>query len=172
MKVEQARILTRLIGPIPLEQLLESQSELVQVASSDDPQGLTAWVRHVIATWSEAQHEHDDRTAQAKRYLQTRDNGDGTTRGSFLLPTEDMEAFRTVIEPLARATGFDDQRSAGQRRADALVEVMEVAARTADLPESGGLPTQVHYVVPAGWGAQQAFTAVRSARRREPAARA
>jgi hypothetical protein len=107
----------------------------------------------MIATWCEPQHEHDQRTAESKRYLQTRDQGDGTTRGSFVLPTESLESYFTVLETLARATGLDDQRSAGERRADALVEVFDLAARFGELPESSGLRTQVHYVVPAGWAA-------------------
>ena len=154
VKAEQARILTRLLGPIPLEQLLQSQPELIQIAGAFDPHGVAAWVRDVIATWCEPQLEHDDRTAQTRRYLQTRDNGDGTTRGSFLLPTPDMEAFHTVLEPLARATGLNDPRTAGQRRADALLDALGLAARAGELPDAGGLPTQVHYVVPAGWAAQ------------------
>jgi hypothetical protein len=155
VKAEQARILTRLLGRIGLERLLESQDELIEVASRFDPQGLAAWVRHLIATWCEPQLEHDARTAENKRYLQTRDQGDGTTRGSFVLPTESMESFHTVLEPLARATGQDDPRSAGQRRADALLEVFDLAAKHGDLPETGGLPTHLHYVMPAGWAAQQ-----------------
>jgi hypothetical protein len=153
VKAEQARILTRLLGPIPREQLLAWQDELVQVAASYDPQGLAMWVRHSIGTWCEAQLDHDDQAAHSKRYLQTRDNGDGTTRGSFLLPTSDMEAFHTVLEPLARPVALAGQRTAVQRRADALLDALALAARAADLPDSGGLPTQVHYVVPAGWAA-------------------
>jgi hypothetical protein len=153
---EQARVLTRLVGLIPTEQLLASQEALVEVAAGRDPQALAVWVRHLIATWCEPQHEHDQRTAENKRYLQTRDQGDGTTRGSFVLPTESLESFFTVLEPLARSTGLEDTRSAGQRRADALVEVFDVAAKHADLPDAGGVPAQVHYLLPAGWAAGEA----------------
>jgi hypothetical protein len=156
VKAEQARILTRFLGCVDLEHLQRSQTAMVEVARRCGPQELAVWVRHMIATWCEPQHEHDVRAAQAKRYLQTREQGDGTTRGSFLLPTESMEAFFTVLEPLARANVLDDARSAGQRRADALVEVFDQAARWGELPESGGVRTQVHYVVPAGWAAGEA----------------
>jgi hypothetical protein len=40
-----------------------------------------------------------------------------------------------------------DERSAGQRRADALVEVCRLVLRTGELPESGGEPPQVSVVV-------------------------
>jgi hypothetical protein len=150
---EHARILTRFLGCVDLEQLQDAQPQLIEVASRVGPEELARWVRDMIATWCEPQHEHDDRAAQSKRYLQTRDQGDGTTRGSFVLPTESLESFFTVLEPLARPTGLDDPRSAGQRRADALVEVFDAFAGFAELPESGGVRTQVHYIVPAGWAA-------------------
>ena len=150
---EQARVLTRLVGKVSSEQLVVSQEAMIEVATRFDPEQLAAWVRHLIATWCEPQHEHDDRTAQHKRFLQTRRNGDGTSRGSFVLPDEDMEGVLTVLEPLARVTGLDDTRSAGQRRADALVEVFDLALRHGDLPAAGGARPQLSYVVPAGWAA-------------------
>jgi hypothetical protein len=153
---EQARILTRLVGRIAAADLLDTQSALIEVAAGRDPQALAAWVQHLIATWSEPAHEHDARSARNKRYLQSRRNGDGTVRGTFVLADEDAESFFTVIEPLARRTGLSDERSAGQRRADALVEVFDLAARHADLPDAGGHRPQVSYVVPAGWAAGEA----------------
>ena len=77
-----------------------------------------------IATWCEPQHEPTPASQENRRYLQTRREGDGTLSGSFLLTAEDSETFLTVLEPLARPTGLADQRDAGQRRADALVEVV------------------------------------------------
>ena len=66
-----------------------------------DPESLASWVRHQIATHCEPQLESDQRSAQSKRYWQTRNQHDGTIRGSFLLPSEDYEAIATVLEPLA-----------------------------------------------------------------------
>jgi hypothetical protein len=86
-----AAVLTRLIGPIDMEQLLACQPALIEVAAGRDPQALGLWVRELIATHCEPQLDHDERTAQDKRYLQTRNNHDGTlitstSGGSFLLP--------------------------------------------------------------------------------------
>ena len=41
--------------------------------------------------------------------------------------------------------------SAGQRRAQALVEVFTAATRWLELPHAGGRPVHVSYVVPSGW---------------------
>ncbi len=73
-------------------------------------------MREPIATHCEPALEDQQRTAQSKRYLQTRDEHDGTIRGSFLLPSEDWESVATVLEPLARRNDLSDTRSAGQRR--------------------------------------------------------
>ena len=151
-----AAVLTRLIGKIEREQLLASQSSLIEVAAGRDPQALGLWVRELIATHCEPQLDHDERTAQDKRYLQTRNNHDGTIRGSFLLPVGDAESLLTALEPLARSTGLSDNRSAGQRRADALTEICEQVLRHGTLPDAGGLRPQLAYVVPAGWAAAQA----------------
>jgi hypothetical protein len=72
-----------------------------------------------------------------------------TSGGSFLLPTADAESLLTALEPLARSTGLSDDRSAGQRRADALVEISEQVLRHGQLPDAGGLRPQLAYIVPA-----------------------
>ena len=151
----QAAVLTRLVGPIEATELLASQDALIEVAAGRDPQALAGWVRELIATHCEPQLEHDERTAQAKRFLQTRDNHDGTVRGTFVLAAGDAETVLTVLEPLARSTGLTDGRSAGQRRADALIEVCEQVLRHGQLPDAGGLRPQLSYVLPASWAAGQ-----------------
>ena len=60
------------------------------------------------------------------------------------------------MEPLARRNGLADNRTAGQRRADALVELAEQVLRHGELPEAGGLRPQLDYVLPADWAAKQA----------------
>ncbi len=152
----QAAVLTRLIGKIDLEALLEAQDGLILLAAQRDPQALAAWVREQIATHCEPVLEDQQRTAQSKRYLQTRQEPDGTVRGSFLLASEDWESVATVLEPLARRDGLADTRTAGQRRADALVEACGQVLRFGQLPDAGGLRPQISYVLPAGWAAQEA----------------
>ena len=153
---EQAAVLTRLVGPIGPEELLAAQDGLVEVATGRDPHALAVWVRDLIATHCEPVLEADQRTAQNKRYLQTRNQHDGTIRGSFLIASEDFESVATVLEPLARSTGLTDGRSAGQRRADALVEICEQVLRHGALPDTAGLRPQLAYVLPAGWAAGEA----------------
>jgi hypothetical protein len=148
---EQAAVLARLSGRISQPGLVESQQHLIEVAAPHHTDSIGRLVAHLIATHCEPALEADQARAQDKRYLQLRDEHDGTVRGRFLLTSEDAEALRAVLEPLARRSGNEDTRSAGQRRADALVEVFAGAAAWMDLPQAGGQRAQVSYVVTADW---------------------
>ena len=152
---EQAAVLTRFVGTIDRDALLESQPQLIAVAAGMDPAQLGRWVSHEIATHCEPALEAEASRARDTRYLQHRRDADGMLRGRFIIPAEDSEAVLTALEPLARRAGLDDSRSAGQRRADALVEVCEQALRHGDLPDAGGHRPQLSYVLPADWAAAQ-----------------
>ena len=73
--------------------------------------------------------------------------------GRFRLTAADSETILTLLEPLGRSTGLSDSRDAGQRRADALVEIFGLSLSLADLPDAGGFRPQLSYVIPAGWAA-------------------
>jgi hypothetical protein len=112
-------------------------------------------VRDLIATHVEPVLDDEADDAAGRRFLQTSRDG-GLLRGRFALPVEDGEALLTVLEPLARRDGLGDNRTAGQRRADALVEMSEQVLRHGELPDHGGLRPQLSYVLPADWAARQA----------------
>ena len=148
---EQAAVLCRLHGRIPLDALLDSQEQLVQVARELDPEVLARFVRHLIATHCEPELDREQARAHERRYLQVSHEPNGTVRGRFVLAAEDAEVVLTVLEPLARSQGLGDKRSAGQRRSDALVEVFAGAARWMDLPQAGGQRPQLSYVITQAW---------------------
>ncbi|HTL23508.1 MAG TPA: DUF222 domain-containing protein [Mycobacteriales bacterium] len=148
---EQAAVLCRLHGRIPLDALLDSQEQLVQVARELNPEALARFVRHLIATHCEPELDKEQARAHERRYLQLSHEPDGTVRGRFVLAAEDAEVVLTVLEPLARPQGLADKRSAGQRRADALVEVFAGAARWMELPQAGGQRPQLSYVLSEQW---------------------
>lgn len=147
----QAAVLGRLDGAIPEQALRDSQQQLVLVAQPLSTDALHRFVTHLIATHCEPALEAEQGAAHARRYLQVRKEADGSVRGTFVLASEDAEVVLTVLEPLARRQGMEDTRSAGQRRADALVEVFGGAAAWMDLPHAGGHRPQVSYVITAPW---------------------
>jgi hypothetical protein len=113
------------------------------------------WVAHQIATHCEPVFEAEQARSHDKRYLMHRREADGSVQGRFRLSREDSETLLTALEPLARRNVTGDDRTAGQRRADALVELAEQVLRHGVLPDAGGLRPQLSYVLPADWAAAQ-----------------
>jgi hypothetical protein len=146
--VEHGRVLSRLVGAVEPQALLESQSQLIEVACRTDPDQLASYVRHLLATWCEPQLEEDEAAADDRRFLQVRNTHRGSWRGSFELPDAAMEIMLPVLESLARRDGNQDERSAGQRRADAMTDVFALALRYGDLPEAGGSRPRLTYIAP------------------------
>jgi hypothetical protein len=145
---EHGRVLTRLVGAIEPQALLASQQPLLEVARRTDPEQLAQFVRHQIATWCPPRLEDEEQAAEDRRFFAYRNTHRGSWRGSFELPDAAMEQVLTVLEPLARRDGNDDKRSAGQRRADAFGDVFGLALRHGDLPDAGGSPPRLTYVLP------------------------
>ena len=154
--VAHGKVLTRLIGRIDAQALLDSQPQLTEVARRTDPEQLAQFVRHQIATWCEPELESDELAAEQRRFLQLRNTHRGSWRGTFELPDAAMETVLIVLEALARRDNLGDDRPAGMRRADALSNVFGLAARHGDLPDAGGSRPRVTYVVPAWWTADLA----------------
>ena len=151
----QAGVLTRLVGAIEQAALVESQPDLVAVAAAMDPHQLGQWVAHQIATHCEPVLEDSQARAHERRSLLHRREADGSLHGRFRLSREDSETLLTALEPLARRNVTGDDRTAAQRRADALVELAEQVLRHGTLPDAGGARPQLSYVLPADWAAAQ-----------------
>ena len=151
--MDHGRVLARLVGTIEPSALLSSQPALIEVARRTDPEQLAHYVRHLIATWCEPQLTADEAAAEDRRFLQVVNTHRGSWRGRFELPDAAMEIVLTALEPLARRDGLEDARSAGQRRADALLDVLGSALRHGDLPAAGGSRPVLTDVVPAAWAA-------------------
>jgi hypothetical protein len=155
LSLEQAGAFVPLVGKLDEVELHDSQPLLIEGARGRTVDSIAQWVRHLIAINSERDLELEQATAADKRFLKHRTDADGMVRGSFALAAEDAESYLTVLEPLARKAGDQDERTVGQRRADAFVEVFAGAARWADLPHAGGQRAHVSYVISAEWAAAQ-----------------
>jgi hypothetical protein len=145
---EHGRVLTRLVGQIEPQALLDSQTSLLEVARRTDPEALGQFVRHLLATWCAPALEGQEEAAEQRRYFQLRNTHRGSWRGSFEVTDAVAEQILTVLEPLARRDGDADRRSAGQRRADALRDVFGLALSHGDLPDAGGERPRLTYVLP------------------------
>ena len=96
--------------------------------------------------------ERQEQQARRRRELFFTPDGHGTVHLRGRLTDEAAAIVRAALDPLAaplpRTVAGTDQRTTGQRRADALVELCRRGLRSGDVPESGGEPTQVVVTIP------------------------
>jgi hypothetical protein len=145
------RSLARLPRDIGPEIRDRAAAALVGFCADHDPAQLGVIgerILHVVAPEEadEAERralERAEATATEKRFFTLSPHPDGVgVRLAGRLTAAGAAAVRAAIEPLLTPTPGDD-RSAGQRRADALVEVCQLALRTENLPDHGGSRPQI-----------------------------
>jgi hypothetical protein len=76
--------------------------------------------------------------AETRRHLTLSDQPDGQVRLTGNLDSETAALLRAAIDPLCAPVGAHDDRTPGQRRADALGDICRLALRTSHLPDNGG----------------------------------
>jgi hypothetical protein len=154
---DQAEAIVRTLDELPpdfsTDQVHAGEATLIGFAQQFDPQGLarcaTALINTIapeIAELKDAQRlEKQERQAQRTKFLRFGADGHGSMHFSGKAPIADGEAFRNLIEALAKAdhTGADlaaggDMRTADQRRLDALMEVIRAYTTSGDGPANGG----------------------------------
>ncbi|HSV66134.1 MAG TPA: DUF222 domain-containing protein, partial [Mycobacteriales bacterium] len=88
--------------------------------------------------------EREAAEAHTRRDLRISPAGPGLKRICGLLDTEGAETLRVALDPLAAPrpadpdTGVRDERTHGQRMADALVDLADRSLRMGELPDNGG----------------------------------
>ena len=148
IRPEHAEHAARLVGRIEPDLLADNAPHLQVIAERFDPLGFANYVRHYLATYGPDQLDDDERRAEDKRYVRITNNHDGTHRLSMCATDAAIETILSTVEPLARRDGDTDTRTAGQRRADAVVDVFTAMLRHGDLPDAGGQRPTVTFVVP------------------------
>ncbi|MET8229587.1 DUF222 domain-containing protein [Micromonospora sp. NPDC005298] len=81
--------------------------------------------------------------AEARRHVTLSEPRDGQVRLSGNLDSETASLLREAMDPLCAPAGEHDDRSPGQRRADALGDICRLALRTGTLPDNGGDQPQI-----------------------------
>jgi hypothetical protein len=137
VNLDQADVVTRAVAAIPGEVGVEvrerAAAELVRLCAELDPEQLRMVGERILSLVAPEIAEELERTALERaearalreRYFTLTPDGVGV-RLSGRLTLEGAAAVRAAIDPLCAPTSHDD-RSAAQRRADALVEVCRSA---------------------------------------------
>lgn len=148
--VEQGRVVVETIAALPVEAGPEVADKATQLlvtwADRFDPTILSRLGERVLthvapelADQAELKAlERATERAEARRHVTLSEQQNGQVRLSGNLDTETASLLREAIDPLCAPAGEHDDRSPGQRRADALGEICRLALRTGQLPDNGG----------------------------------
>jgi len=164
VNTEQAQAIAASVTALPSEagpEVVEKAATvLVGYAAEHDPVALRRLGTRILEVAAPQLADELDREALLRaeeralweRFLTLSPSGDGAVRILGRLDAEAAASVRSALEPLCVPGRIDgDDRNAGQRRADALVEICQLALRTGDLPDHGGDRPQV--VVTVGFDA-------------------
>ncbi len=161
--VEQATVIAAAVHPIPTEIggtegvriAAEAEKALLDMAPEFPAYQLRRLGERILANVApevaervdEERLRSQDKRAQAKRFVTLSRPVDGMVRLSGSLTVEDAAVINAALEPLCTPIRGDD-RTPGQRRADALTDICRLALRTTELPAHGGEPPQLTLTVP------------------------
>jgi hypothetical protein len=128
----------------------EAEALLVEFAQTIPVRGLQNAAIHLRNRLDPDQGERLEKEEEeqvAKREFKLTPHPDGSSRPGGYLDKEATALLRTALDPLAKprpvAEGVPDPRSPAQRCGDALVELVELALRSGDLPTQAGQPVQL-----------------------------
>jgi len=144
---QHAAVLADATADLPAAKVAQAEEVLVDAARRLDPARLRQLVAHLRNVIDPDRAEQHARARLGRRGLWLAATYDGMVAVDGLLDPEAGEAARAALAPLARPAGPDDQRSAAQRRADALGELARQALQAGRLPQEGGLRPQLTVTV-------------------------
>jgi hypothetical protein len=128
---------------LPTQVAAEAEPVLVAAARRLDPPRLRRAVAHLRhATDPEGADQQAERR-HGRRGLWLAPTWEGMIALQGLLEPEAGHLLVAALEPLARPSGAQDERSGDQRRADALVELARRALEGGQLPQTGGVRPQL-----------------------------
>ncbi len=132
---------------LPAAKVAQAEPVLVDAARRLDPGRLRRLATHLRELVDPDTAEQHGRARLERRGLWLAATFDGMVAVDGLLDPEAGEAVQAALLPLARPAGPDDERTAAQRRADALGELARQALQTGRLPQEGGQRPQLTVTV-------------------------
>jgi Domain of unknown function (DUF222) len=128
---------------LPGQVAADAEPVLVEAAGRLDPARLRRAVAHLLVV-ADPDGEQD-RTEQrhGHRGLWVASTLEGMVALEGLLEPEAGQTLLAALEPLSRPASAEDDRSAGQRRADALTELARRQLEAGRLPQTGGVRPQL-----------------------------
>jgi hypothetical protein len=146
-----ARSMVELPGGLSTEQERVAETHLAGWARQHDPVTVGRLGRHLIHALDTDTLEDREQRAYHRREVRFSHTADGSTRVSGQLDAESAAMIRAALDPLAAPNpgpdGERDPRTAGQRTADALVELARRANDRGTLPAAHGVRPHLAVIV-------------------------
>jgi Domain of unknown function (DUF222) len=138
-----AQVLAAGTHDLPTHLALEAEPVLLAAARRLDPPRLRRAITHLrlVADPDSADTQAERRHQQRGLWLAA--TWEGMVAVNGLLEAEAGQTLLAALEPLARPANAADERSASQRRADALVELARRTLEGGRLPQTGGVRPQL-----------------------------
>jgi hypothetical protein len=138
-----AVVLAASTADLPAATAAEAEPVLLDVACRLDPPGLRKVVHHLREVADPEGAEARAQQLHERRGLWVSPTLAGMVAVDGLLEPEAGETLLAALDPLARPTSAEDDRSGAQRRADALAELARRNLECGRLPQTGGVRPQV-----------------------------
>jgi hypothetical protein len=132
---------------LPTQLAVEAEPALVEVARRLDPPRLRRAVAHLHHATDPDSADAQAQRRYGRRGLWLAPTLDGDVALQGLLDPEGGQTLAAALEPLARPSDANDERSGDQRRADALVELARRNLEGGQLPQTGGVRPQLSVIV-------------------------
>jgi hypothetical protein len=162
VNTDQAQVIGAAVAALPAklggEIIDKAEAMLAEFAADYEPRALGRLGQRIL--WHVAPEVAERGEADAMRREEERARigraftltpaGDGRTRVTGWLDAEAAATVTAALDPLCnpRLSDAEDQRTATQRRADALLEVCQLALRGDTLPDHGGQRPQLVVTMP------------------------
>ena len=142
ISVAHAQVLAAGTHDLPDHVAVDAEPVLVEAARRLDPPRLRRAITHLRLV---ADPDHTDLAERryGRRGVWLASTWEGMVALNGLLDPEAGQTLLAALEPLARPASADDDRSASQRRADALAELARRSLEAGRLPQSGGVRPQL-----------------------------
>jgi hypothetical protein len=145
--VEHLAAITRSTRHIPEDVVAEHEATLGNLAPHARPSDLARAGQKITDVYQhDTLHSDPDYLGEARR-LSLAQTIDGIWSLDGQLTPEDGAKLAAALEPLTRKRGPEDERTAPQRRADALGDLVDIALRCGQLPQAGGDRTRLTLLV-------------------------
>jgi hypothetical protein len=138
-----AQVLAASTQDLPDHTAAEAEPVLLEAARRLDPSRLRRVVAHLRLVADPEGAETQAERRHERRGLWLASTWEGMVALQGLLDPEAGQSLLAALEPLARPANASDERSASQRRADALAELARRSLEAGRLPQSGGVRPQL-----------------------------